>query len=265
MMILPELPTIVRARGFRLYDRYGNRYIDFFQNGGRAILGHRPPNLSTTVKNVLSKGLTAEYPSIYELRLIKSLHKLLPQYPGVRIYENRDSLINILRNAGILPEGTELPDCLPLKGERNTSTEAVLWRPFLESEGIVFPGVVVPLLPFPGKFVPAVLCFKDPKLEKLLPPSALCSPLLLAGLTRIVYDLMKEIAERDIGEWGTFVVDGWERKGPYLLPVHKNGGEYGELYNELLEAGIVVNPHFPGPSIIPGEYSQGEVKKLFRR
>gem|GEM_PF-134293 len=74
---LALLPPIRRAREFYLYDHRGRRYLDLAQNGGRAILGHRPNRLSTRLKNVLSSGLLAELPSVYGPRLERAVARLI--------------------------------------------------------------------------------------------------------------------------------------------------------------------------------------------
>ncbi|HAF86106.1 MAG TPA: glutamate-1-semialdehyde aminotransferase, partial [Sphaerochaeta sp.] len=80
------MPIVVRARSFYLYDRYGLRYVDFFQNHGRAILGHRPDILQRSLKSTASRGLISEYPSVFEGRLEKLLARLFPDYVDFRLY-----------------------------------------------------------------------------------------------------------------------------------------------------------------------------------
>ena len=46
-----EIPRIRRARGYRLYDHHGRRYLDLWQNGGRSLLGHRPARQTTLLKD----------------------------------------------------------------------------------------------------------------------------------------------------------------------------------------------------------------------
>jgi len=57
------LPVIRRARGYRLYGQDGRRYLDLWQGGGRALLGHRPARVTTVLKNVISTGLVTDLPS----------------------------------------------------------------------------------------------------------------------------------------------------------------------------------------------------------
>ena len=49
-----RIPPVRRARDYHIYDESGRRYLDFYQDGGRAVLGHRPPNVAKTLKNVLA-------------------------------------------------------------------------------------------------------------------------------------------------------------------------------------------------------------------
>jgi len=260
MMNLPEIPLINRAKGFHLYEDTGRRYLDFYQDNGRAVLGHRPNNLSSHLKNVLSKGLLAETPSKYAYRLGKAMKSLLPEYPHARVYEHRLKTERVLSAAGLLPPDTPVPDILFPSGRE--TARAVLWRPFLEDTA-VFPEIVVPLLPFPGGFAPSVICFREGP-GPLFPPSDACSPFLLAGLTRIVYDLLREIQERDREGWSSFEKPGWERTGPYLLPPRDGAGPL-ELFKRCLREGVFLNPSPEGPNIIPGEYSSGELACFLRR
>lgn len=259
-MNLHKLPTILRARGFHLYDKKGTRYLDFYQDNGRAILGHKPANVSTELKNTLSRGLLGRLPSIYGYRLEKALRSLLPEYTGVRIFEHPGKVKELLLKRGILAGDRPIPDPLFSRGE-GQDTVAV-WRPFVEKE-VEFPDIIVPLLPFPGGFSPGIVCFRRQK-EDILPPSDICSPFLLAGLTRIVYDLIKEIEFRERDSWGRFDIPGWNRKGPYLIPdIPEN--EYGEVFRKYLDGGLLFHPSHRGISIIPGEFSPGEIKILQRR
>lgn len=260
-MNLPELPNINRARGFYLYDDRGSRFLDFYQNGGRALLGHRPAQLSTHLKSLLSKGLLAELPSKYAYRLEKALRKLLPDHPFVRCYEHRLKAEKVLVDAGISSGEVPVPEIVSVAGP--PAGKIACWRPFLD--GIVrFPEIVVPILPFPGGFGPGIVCFREDPGE-ILPPSDICSPFLLAGTVRIVYDLIGEQSARNRNEWNRFDGKGWKRIGPYLLPEGLSAEEYERKYGELLNSGFLFSPSYVTPSIIPGEFSSGEIDRLLRR
>lgn len=86
----PELhslvPPIRRARGYRLYTEDGRRLLDMDQQGGCAILGHRPEHLLNRVKDVLSVGLSAALPSKHDWRAAQRLRALLPGYPHVSLH-----------------------------------------------------------------------------------------------------------------------------------------------------------------------------------
>lgn len=251
-----EIPLIYRARDYRLYDERGNRYLDFFQNGGRALLGHRPGNCFSELKNVLSKGIVFEAPSVYSGRLRRAVGELLPAYPYIRVYEHQLRTAEVLRSLGLIRQDEEISD--PLLADEIPSVS--LWRPFL-GDNFSLPPVVAPVLPFPGRFVPSLLCFADDP-GKAVPESEICSPLLLAGLTRIVYDLLKFIRDCDREGWKRFDLPFWKRHGPYLLPVCRSEDEYTAMFMSFLENGIFLSPRFPGASIVPAEYNEGEIKIL---
>ena len=77
---IARLGPIHRAREYRLYDRKGRRYLDLWQSGGRALLGHRPKRTLALVKGVLSQGSNAGLPSVYEDHLLDCLRRLIPGF-----------------------------------------------------------------------------------------------------------------------------------------------------------------------------------------
>ena len=87
------LPPICRARGYRLYDQAGRRYVDLYQNGGSALLGHRAGKLTTELKNVISRGLIFNLPSMFQGRLVRELARL---YPGFSSFEITGSFAQAL-------------------------------------------------------------------------------------------------------------------------------------------------------------------------
>lgn len=255
-----ELPQVRRARDYHLYDFRGRRYLDLYLSGGRALLGHRPEHLLLLVKNQISKGLSGAFPSPLEGRLVRALAKLLPDHRAVRIYANMERLRAALASCGAgLPSSARLADpAIESIGEGET---AALWRPFLP-EGWNQPEILVPVLPFPAVFAPVVVCARA-EIARSLPPSDLVSPALLTGLEGSVYALVR-LAER-YGEeqWSLFDGPLWERRGPYLR-ARCEKDRYSGLFGRSLKEGMVLSPHYPGPSIVPALFSDGELKSLRR-
>jgi glutamate-1-semialdehyde aminotransferase len=82
------VPRIRRARGYRLYDVQGKRYLDLFREG--ALLGHRGEAALTAMKSALSQGLATSLPSAWEGRLVAALAQMFPAYRSVRLYSSRE-------------------------------------------------------------------------------------------------------------------------------------------------------------------------------
>lgn len=269
---LSLLPPMRRARGYRLYDQAGRRYLDLFLAGGRALLGHRPSRILLELKNLIARGLMSELPSVYERRLVRALALLVPDYPTVRLFSNEERLTAALHALTSLhtradESSAETLDRLgypPIEEPLSTPAgrgRLRRWRPFCaEGEPHAGASVVVPVLPFPGAFVPAVACIRGIA-EEELPPSDLVSPALLGALTRSVYELLQFSASYREESWMRFEAPWWRRHGPYLVPVCEKS-EYSEVFGRLLEKGILINPSYSGPSIVPAEYTDGELKPL---
>ena len=134
--LLRLLPRVLRARDFHLYLEGGKRLVDLWLQGGRAVLGHKPPMVLRELKNAAERGLFTPFPHPTEGRFIKALGEF---FPGriFRLYLDSGSLRRALETAGL--------------------TESVsLWRPFLEadykssdnSRGDNSP-LLLPILPWP--------------------------------------------------------------------------------------------------------------------
>ncbi len=303
------LPPIRRARGFYLYDYDGNRYLDCWQNGGRALLGHSPRGLSTRLKNVLSTGLLAELPSVHGRRLERALLRLLGPDPGPdrRVYWYRDE--ERARRAVSAGFGADSPVTHafgrpydpavggvsargpaagpgagrggPVSGAAHAAAavSVALWRPFLpprtaEAAEAASAPVLLPVLPFPGGFAPRVVAVASEGPE--LPESDPVSPLLLAGLERMVLalgddprndgslcwpepQLPQRKGKRRAPAWGELESALWHRRGPYLAwAADEDELGYDSVFRRFLEAGFVLSLCPDEPSIIPGWCAHGE-------
>lgn len=280
----PSLPLIRRARDFHLYDERGRRYLDLYQNGGRAILSHRPPGLAKRIKGVVDQGLWGPFPSVWTARLERVLGELCPDHPVVRVYAHTPRAVEV---AG----GTVADPALGAGADgAGSGPAAAWWRPFLPPdlpEGAARrPRVLLPVLPFPAAFAPQPLCAAADAREPL-PPSDPVSPVLLAGLTQAAH-LLAGAGRRDRtgnaapaggrrgsrGGGAAAAVDPltlfderelglWRRRGPYL-ELRCAPERFDAVFSAFLEAGIIINPAFPGPSILPRRCSRGEFEKFVK-
>jgi len=253
LILLKQVPIVLRARGFRLYTANGRRLIDLWLNGGAAILGHTPPNMLRELKNTASRGLYAPFPHFTEERLKKALLKLFPQH-NFRLYSSPPEELILLFK----------------------SKDAKIWRPFTNPESPFETdhkeGVFIPALPGIQAWrneLPFGLCIAAAKSEtqlESLQVSENLSPILLAMAARGIYDLL---ASPERGKpkfprvFKALKNSIWERKGIYLsLKKETNAKEWGTLFCHFLEKGFLLPPNPSQPIILPGELSDGEEAKL---
>lgn len=241
------IPRVKRARDYYLYDEKGNRYLDLYLDGGRALCGHRPNGLSNVLKNAIARGIYAPYPSVYEDRLFKVLKKGFSDYGNVGIYKSLESFS--------MAYGKNVVFSDPAIGEERS--EAVVWRPFLpSSEGN---DLLLVRLPYPGIEAVAILSRKS-----ALPDSDLLSPVTTAGLVRSWFDLQNKLSEADDAIWASLDHTGhWQRRGPYLKPLCTHS-EYDTLFRQYLDCGILISPEYDVPSFCAVNFKEGTLKKLFR-
>ncbi|GHV38050.1 hypothetical protein AGMMS49546_07670 [Spirochaetia bacterium] len=254
--LLRLLPPVLRARDFRLYTQGGRRFVDLWQNGGRAILGHTPPNLLRELKNTANRGLMSPFPHPLEQRFTKALSALFPG-KAFRIYSDDASLRHALESAGF-PAPDAIPDpAFPPAGKpgdssgEGASPRITLWRPFLdtpapgtagssspkpsaEAEGRSSPPdtsvpavrhaesvpLLIPILPWP--LSPQVLVIEK-NLAPVFLPSDIVNPLILAAATRGIYDLIAApqrgamvFPKINKALYGGAPGKKWRRRGIYL-------------------------------------------------
>ncbi|MDR1429169.1 MAG: hypothetical protein LBI85_02675 [Spirochaetaceae bacterium] len=253
--LLEKLPPIDRARGYRLYASGGRRFVDLWQYGGRALLGHTPPGLLKTLKNTASRGLFAPLPHPGRARLEKALEKL---FPGCffRIYGDRTALCKALPEAAPYPPpGTAL------------EASPALWRPFWDEESpLAFydaPPVFVPVLPLPWMNAPEIVVFRDrggrTGTEGGTAYSDFVSPVFLAGLTRAVYDLIAGSKSRPQTDRKKYSLNFplWKRRGIYLL-FEGETDLYESTFTRFLDRGFLLPPDPALPAILAPGLSPGE-------
>lgn len=267
-MSVQGFPVIRRARGYRLYDTEGNRYLDMYLDDGGALLGHSPLRTIKALKNALEKSTLAAYPSVHTERLTRAAAALLPGHSEVRVYRSPERLREVLgpeamigEPVRILPVSGDGGDASSVPGKGPSEARVCAWRPLLADENR-YPDIIVPHLPLPGEFVPRLLCGRAGALEGL-PPSDVCSSVLLAALTRSIYDLRGFIEVHRDRDFSDFDIPGMIRRGCYLYP-GCGEREYRTLVEGLRRGGVLLNPDYRGISIAPAEYTRGEIKVFSR-
>ncbi|MDC7220636.1 MAG: hypothetical protein PQJ59_11940 [Spirochaetales bacterium] len=224
------LPPIKRCRDYHLYDYKGNRYLDLYLDGGRALMGHKPGKTMLPLKNSLEKGIWAAYPSIYSARLEKQLGKLFPKHPFIAIFANEERA----------------------RAALGTSYDTFsLWIPFIPREDRL---IVKPMLPGLDQTV-IILSTEE------LPPGDTISPVLLEGIIRNFHDFTLFKERKDFSLWESFdKYKDWERKGPCLSYIGK--GDYQEIVQAALEQKVLIPARPELPLYLPVELSAYELKAL---
>jgi len=257
------IPPIRRARGYRLYDHRGGRYLDLWQNGGHSLLGHRGLHLMSLLKNLLSRGLLGDLPGVQGRHLEKALALRLPGYAYARLARGgREALALASLFLGRPVAEEEVFD--PALDPPQRQAQVARWRPLLDypPQGPGGPRVLLPVLPFAAAGAPAAVCF-DAEPPADFPASQALSPVLLAGAARCLYDL----ARYRLPEWHRpdllAGAAGWEQRGIYLR-ARCAPERYPAVFRAFLAAGVLLNPRYPGPSLLPAEASPGEVAKMIQ-
>lgn len=249
------LPAIRRARGYRLYDNR-KRYLDLWQEGGHALMGHRAGHIRGWMKQQIDRGLLAAYPSEDTARLESALGALLVERRSFRWYADRRRFQRAVE--GILGTGATEEIADPAIFD-DYSERIMLWRPWLEGESRAA-RIVVPVLPAPGTGWLTVVAFED-ELPGDYYPSDLVSPVVLSEIRRSIFDFIAFRRSFDTSIWTQFESSLWKRKGPYLL-LRCNEEEFRSLYRDFLEKGMILAPDSTVPSIIPSAFDPGEVRPL---
>jgi len=255
------IPTMQRGREYRLYDGKGKRYVDLYQLGGKALGGHRPSGLSHRFKNVLARGIWGELPGPYLNRLKKHLAPHFPSHPRLIIFPHRMMAENFLE-----AEWGGIND--PALGAIEEGKPA-LWRPLCEASYGMAPALLA-VLPFPGDYAPVAVCLRDdqesPTLGEIQAWEGGCSSLMLAALIQAVTILPALADNINMGAWRKFDKSAgtlWNRRGPYI-EFRGEREKYGDFFREALNVGVILHPGVRVPSILPPDFTDGEMA-AFRR
>jgi hypothetical protein len=245
------LPPIRRARLWRLYAEDGRRFLDLWMDGGRSILGAKGTGIGTAAKAAIDTGLTRPFPSVLQARLERSLKKRYTSFVTLRLFRNEDRALAAAET--LLPPGSTLQVLRPFAEHDRDAGEPA--------------GIAMPRLPCPAALAPAVLLFREEALARrvegdILPSLALaCAHRALSEFERFEKDYAESLWKRVDRRLGPF----FERSGPYLYPrpaAFPGPEGYGRLFAAALGAGILLSPDPEEPSIIPGDFDDGELARL---
>jgi hypothetical protein len=285
--------TAGRARGGpALRAPEPGRFLDMWMDGGRAMLGAKGSGIGTAAKAAIDMGLARPMPSIWERRLSKELRTAYPGYSAARFFLDESRALAAAGRAlgtasGAAPGAAARlfdparrgPDALA--GSAADARAAIsLLRPFGEllgrggadmkgeaggagAAGDEIAAAAMPLVPCPSALAPSILLFRDAAaaqavLGDILPPlrlaaahRALCELVRMPGW--YAEELWRKV-DRRLGRW-------FERLGPYLYPRAGSEG-YGALFEAALSAGVLLSPDPELPSIVPGDFDDGELAAL---
>jgi hypothetical protein len=243
--LLALLPPIRRARLWRLYAADGRRFLDLWQDGGRGILGAKGEGLGRVAKAEIDLGRCSPLPSVWQARLESALRAWKPGYAASRVFLSEERALAALA-ALAAPTALELP-----LGE-------YLATPFDPSP------IVLAVLPCPAWLCPAALLFRDDPGPAALPASDLVAPAAAAIACRSLAELARFSARHSEDGWrrADRRISGlFERRGPWLIPRYP-AYRHGDVFRACLAAGILISPDWARPSILPGEFDDGEIAPL---
>lgn len=252
-----RLPSIRRARDFRLYAFNGERYLDLWLNQGRAYWGHSPKGLRKTLKNRISPALFSPFPHPLYREILGLVSELYPGYQA-RFFRSQAEAQHWLEKRGF-----HLPSCawglLAWEVRNQKGQLAALLRPDMEQS---FPDYLCPILPLPAEFCGALVLVRDELAEETV--EAL-SAFQLAGWRDCLRCMAgkgpreRKLKENELAPPADLGQDspGFERRGRYLVP-KLEGERYFEFYKFARSQGIILNPRAREISILPAWASPGE-------
>ncbi len=253
--------AVTRARNCFLYTKKGVRLTDMFQENGRAILGWEGGTSFTFLKNTLNHGqvggfITEDKGRHY--RLEKAVSQLLLSERKVFIFSNKKDAVS----AGLF------------FSDNNSS----VWKPWLQEDinwSKIDSLIIQPPLPWTDSIYILAVKADGVAKEKLdiilnkktqsLPSGTIDIPFALeVAVTKSIYNMIAELKVREEKNW--FIYDPvltkyWTRKGPYLYPKMPQEN-YDDFVLYCLECGLVINPDYNAPSIIPFGADKGVFTKL---
>lgn len=235
---------VTRARNCFLYTKKGVRITDLYQENGRAILGWQGGSAFTMLKNVINRSQTGGFICEENDRLSKAVSELLDS--PRKTYYFSDKISAMKAGLAIAPESTNA------------------YRPWNQTS-IVWSDVKCVIIEPPLPWTDSIFILAVASNEEAVPVSKLTvSFALKTGITRAIYNLIAALQTREESDWfiyDTILTKYWKREGPYLYP-KIDRKDYDSFILHCLEEGILINPDYNSPSIIPFGADKGVFEKL---
>lgn len=271
------IPPIRRARGYRLYAEGGVRYLDMWQQDGRAICGHAPVRVRRAFENALARGQGGVLPGRWRVRLERALSTMTGAPGPWGLYGSAEAAHTALDRA-FGRAGWGLAD--PVDESHDEGVAGVerveLFRPLLSTPET---GRSDPLLvQVPVMVGSGVYALWRP--DAATPQAPIASPLpgmgqppsepVLAAATRAAYDSVEQLERLHENEavcrnvFAAFDrAPTWKRRGLYVRSL-LGTDDYCRLFARFLDANVVLSPEVGGVSIVPLVMSAGEQALIVR-
>lgn len=272
-----RIPPIRRARGYRLYTEGGVRYLDLWQQDGRAICGHAPARVRRAFENTLARGQGGVLPGRWRVRLERAL-TVMTGAPGPWTLFASAEAAHMALDRVYGRAGWALADPVDERRESGVSGVEVvaLFRPLLstpESNRADPLLVQVPVMVGSGVYAlwrPDAADPQSPVVSALPGMGQPPAEPVLAAATRAAYDVIEQLPGLRSEERACARVlaafdrsRSWRRRGLYLRSL-LGTDDYRRLFTRFLEANVVLSPEAGGVSIVPRVMSDGEQALVIR-
>lgn len=247
--------AVKRARGCFLYTAKAVRLTDLYQENGRAILGWGGASAFTMLKNVLSRGLTGSFNTDMLYQMDKAMSVLIKDSRRVLVFFSKTDAAEASRTLC----GAEPSEYRPWinSGDDFTAKECVVLEPALPwTQGICLLAVKKEI-------------FESRNARETVNGNVRLAPCLLTAVNRSIYNLIAALRERKETEWflyDTVLTKYWTRKGPYLYIKQDavSRERYRDFVLHCLDNGVIINPCYEDPSIVPYGADKGVFASLLK-
>ena len=253
---------VTRAWDCFLYTKKGVRLTDLFLENGRAILGWDGKSSFTMLKNTLNRGQTGGFICEENERLEKAVSELLTSKRKIFFFSNKMDALKA--GLAISPESTSFWKPWNSNDAKNCACDATC-DVGCDITCDVSSVVITPPLPWTDSIYILAVKTEEIAAKNAEPVSKLYLPFAVkVALTRSIYNLIAELKIREEKDWfiyDTVLTKYWKRLGPYLYPkIPKEN--YEAFVMHCLKNGILINPDYNAPSIVPYKADKGIFSKL---